>query len=87
MGTIVQPGDPNYALFFRATQTIQKVLVAVGFNNTMDVFEGHNTQVNYQAEADWALQLDHDMWNLDSEVWENLSGHPFLVDVDQSIQP
>lgn len=84
MGTIVRIGDPNYALFSKATQTIQRFLSTVGSNELMPVSEIQSGLSPNHAEDDWALQLDPDMWNLDSELWENLSGHPFLLNTHSS---
>jgi hypothetical protein len=86
MGTIVQPGDPNYALFSKATQTIQRCLDTVRFNEIIPTPEMRSGQLANHAEANWALRLSPDIWNLDFEVWENLSVHPFFSDIDAPVQ-
>ncbi|KAI9926297.1 hypothetical protein MW887_004061 [Aspergillus wentii] len=67
VGTIIRPGDPNYALLSKATQTIQKFLDSV-----------HSEMAPHAGSADWTAVLGQDAWDFEFAFWENLADHPLL---------
>ncbi|KAJ5540094.1 hypothetical protein N7504_000296 [Penicillium tannophilum] len=81
IGTIVRPGDPNYALLSKATQTIQRFL---------DSFHSDSGQAptdpgSHEEGAgndDWAALLSQDLWDFEAGFWQSLADHPALLAVD-----
>jgi hypothetical protein len=67
VGTIIRPGDPNYALLFKATQTIQRFLDSV-----------HSEVTLHRGNEDWAAFLSQDSWDFEFAFWENLADHHSL---------
>ena len=76
IGTIVKPGDPNYALLSKATATIQRFL---------DSFHSDGVQAPGAADEgneDWATFLSQDLWDFEAGFWQSLADHPSLLAVD-----
>lgn len=78
IGTIVRPGDPNYALLSRATQTIQRFLDSFHSDSAPQPPEtGHD-----DGNEDWAALLSQDLWDYEAGFWQSLADHPSLLAVD-----
>ncbi|KGO66932.1 Transcription factor, fungi [Penicillium expansum] len=79
-GSIVRPGDPTYALIYKATQTIEKFLDSMHREAAQPP-----TEVTSQMEGndDWAALFDQDVFDFETAFWQNLAGHPlFMVPED-----
>ncbi|KAJ5132889.1 hypothetical protein N7448_007047 [Penicillium atrosanguineum] len=78
IGTIVKPGDPNYALLSKATSTIQRFLDSFHSDAGQPVPEaGHE-----EGSDDWAALLSQDLWDLEAGFWRSLADHPSLLALD-----
>lgn len=87
-GTVVKPGDPNYALLLKAAQTINRFLDFIhdGGEDTQNA--PHAEQIP-QPQGDDSLfmpELDPDLWSSEPAFWEGLADHPFL-DVQFPLSP
>lgn len=94
IGTIVRPGDPNYALLSKATQTIQRFLDSFHadptphqqhqkqYQNplTRDVAPHHD-----EVSDDWAAFLEQDTWDFEAGFWQSLADHPSLLALDPTV--
>ena len=81
IGTIVRPGDPNYALLSKATQTIQRFLDS--FHS--DAAPGLVPEApgpHEEGGDDWAALLSQDLWDYEAGFWQSLADHPALLAVD-----
>lgn len=81
IGTIVRPGDPNYALLSRATQTIQRFLDSFHSDAAPGLVPeapGHHEE----GGDDWAALLSQDLWDYEAGFWQSLADHPALLAVD-----
>lgn len=81
IGTIVRPGDPNYALLSKATQTIQRFLES--FHS--DAVQGLQEPSHDEAGDDWAALLRQDLWDSEAGFWQSLADHPSLLAVDSPL--
>ncbi|KAJ5924695.1 hypothetical protein N7466_008882 [Penicillium verhagenii] len=82
IGTIVRPGDPNFALLSKATQTIQRFLDSFhsdGGHGAMDSQGGHEEGA---GNDDWSALLSQDLWDFEAGFWQSLADHPALLAVD-----
>lgn len=81
-GAVIQDGEPNFALFTRATQTIQSLL------DSLMVWRSTATAVDSQISwgagqpDDWGLCSDLDPWEFEMRFWANLAEHPTLLNQD-----
>ncbi|KKY13512.1 putative fungal specific transcription factor domain-containing protein [Diplodia seriata] len=78
-GVLIKAGEPNFALFTRATRTIQSLLDSLMvwrpdpdanadlLGCTADFLEGWQTQGGFEP------------WEFEQGFWEGLAGHPTLV--------
>jgi hypothetical protein len=83
VGSIVRRGDPNYALIFKATQTIERFLDSVHRDGIQTP-----TQVPSQpgeGSEDWAAFFSQDLCDFETDFWENLAYHPSLLASDASL--
>ncbi|KAJ5634219.1 hypothetical protein N7528_002061 [Penicillium herquei] len=81
IGTIVRPGDPNYALLSKATQTIQRFLDS--FHSDAVPGSGLEPQGHHEEGSDdWAALLSQDLWDYEAGFWQSLADHPALLAVD-----
>ncbi|KAJ5135766.1 uncharacterized protein N7515_005044 [Penicillium bovifimosum] len=82
VGSIVRRGDPNYALIFKATQTMERFLDSVHRDGIQTP-----TQVPQPGEGsdDWAAFFSQDMCDFETDFWENLAYHPSLLASDASL--
>ncbi|KAJ5155591.1 hypothetical protein N7492_008394 [Penicillium capsulatum] len=77
IGTIVKPGDPNYALLSKATATIQRFLDSFHSDVVAAPDPGHD-----DGNEDWAALLSQDLWDFEAGFWQSLADHPSLLVVD-----
>lgn len=77
-GAVIQGGEPNFALFTRATQTIQSLL------DSLMVWRSPGAPANVQPSLglneveDWGV-LGMDPWEFEFGFWANLAEHPTLI--------
>ncbi|KAJ5601544.1 ATP adenylyltransferase C-terminal [Penicillium lagena] len=94
IGTIVRPGDPNYALLSKATQTIQRFLDS--FQSDPTPHQQHQKQYQHsyprdvaphhdEASDDWAAFLEQDTWDFEAGFWQSLADHPSLLAMDPTV--
>ena len=69
-GTVVQREEPNDALIFKATQTIQRFLDYIHSEETTNVEA--QQQAPFQSNNDWLAQWDHEPRDFDIDFWEGL---------------
>jgi hypothetical protein len=90
LGAVIQKEDPDWALFARATSTIQSLLDTLmtgdsmgGFNNRNDV-----TSVQQQTSSmvnEWEAWIHAEPWDSEMDFWANLAEHPALQQADYEL--
>ena len=79
-GALIEAGEPNFALFNRATSTIQTLLDSLMAWGPPQAQANESQQnqapqiVNY-----WDPSINFDPWDFESDFWANLAEHPTLV--------
>ncbi|KAJ5643939.1 uncharacterized protein N7484_006446 [Penicillium longicatenatum] len=81
IGTIVRPGDPNYALLSKATQTIQRFLDSFHSDSGQAATDPRSHEEG-TGNDDWAALLSQDLWDFEASFWQSLADHPALLAVD-----
>ncbi|KAH7155805.1 hypothetical protein B0J13DRAFT_593801 [Dactylonectria estremocensis] len=78
-GAVIQAGEPNFALFTRATSTIQSLLDSI-MTWGQPRAEPLSTQVDPStAYIDrWDPCINFDPWEFEIDFWANLAEHPTL---------
>lgn len=78
-GAVIQAGEPNFALFTRATSTIQSLLDSV-MTWGQPRPETLNSQVDPPAQYmdRWGPCINFDPWEFEIDFWANLAEHPTL---------
>jgi hypothetical protein len=85
VGTIVRPGDPNFALLEKATRTIQRFL-DFGADTGVGSGEGSGVGAGVGDGGDeWAGGLGVDMWDFEAGFWQCLADHPFLGGIEPDL--
>lgn len=89
IGGLLQPGDPTYALLYRATSTIQSLLrstlsldgLLLGMRRTEQSEEGPSQQeMQLQTELiPFDLSTYPDLWGWEYGFWQDLGAHPSLL--------
>lgn len=87
---LIQAGEPNFALFGRATQTIQILLkFMMGGELAPKLPEAEPTPLPQHPNSDpieyWDPQISNDPWEFEIDFWANLAEHPSLQGVDHGI--
>ncbi|OBT83805.1 hypothetical protein VE02_08659 [Pseudogymnoascus sp. 03VT05] len=84
-GAFIQAGEPNFALFTRATQTIQILLnILMGGELGPKITEAEPTPLLPQQLPsdlpidDWDPWINNDPWKFEIDFWANLAAHPSL---------
>ncbi|KFY41746.1 hypothetical protein V495_04814 [Pseudogymnoascus sp. VKM F-4514 (FW-929)] len=84
-GAFIQAGEPNFALFTRATQTIQILLnILMGGELAPRIPEAEPTPLSPQNLPpdqpidDWDPWINNDPWEFEIDFWANLAEHPSL---------
>lgn len=83
VGTIVQPGDPNFALLSKAAQTIQRFLDSFHSDSFQELAVPE--QNRDEGGDDWAALLSQDLWDFEAGFWQSLADHPALLAVDSPL--
>lgn len=83
VGTIVKPGDPNFALLSKATRTIQRFLDSTHSDPAQPLPEVAGVEGN----DEWAALLSQDLWDFEAGFWESLADHPSLLAIEPSLPP
>ncbi|KAJ5748421.1 uncharacterized protein N7511_010117 [Penicillium nucicola] len=89
VGTIVRPGDPNFALLEKATSTIQRFLDS-GADTGIAGGEGGSAGVGGGGLGggdvdEWAGGLGVDLWDFEAGFWQSLADHPFLGGIEPGL--
>ena len=80
MGTLI-PSEPDYALFMKAAQIIQKTLDSVSSDESF-IHPVAATVLSARQTYDETLPTcEPDMWSFDFSLWDNLSDYPGLQGV------
>ncbi|KAJ5648456.1 hypothetical protein N7490_004828 [Penicillium lividum] len=82
IGTIVRPGDPNYALLSKATQTMQRFLDSFHSDSGQAPTDIQGAHEDGTGNDDWAALLSQDLWDFEAGFWQSLADHPALLAVD-----
>jgi hypothetical protein len=82
-GTVVRREEPNYALLFKATQTIQRFLDYIHSEESTN--DAAQQQVPLQSENDWLSQWDHVPRDFDIDFWEGLVDNLSLFNLNFSL--
>ncbi|OHE93140.1 hypothetical protein CORC01_11552, partial [Colletotrichum orchidophilum] len=75
-GAWIQAGEPNFALFTRATGTIQTMLDSL--LAARPTAEEVQTSDDAPVEV-WEPYANHQLWDFEMEFWSNLAEHPTLL--------
>ncbi|KFY86638.1 hypothetical protein V500_07501 [Pseudogymnoascus sp. VKM F-4518 (FW-2643)] len=87
-GAFIQAGEPNFALFSRATQTIQILLnIMMGGELAPKLPEAEPTplpqHLNSDPIEDWDPWISNDPWEFEIDFWANLAAHPSLQGIGE----
>ncbi|KXH34928.1 hypothetical protein CSIM01_01964 [Colletotrichum simmondsii] len=75
-GAWIQAGEPNFALFTRATGTIQTMLDSLLAARP----SAEQVQTTNIATLEvWEPYSNHQLWDFEMEFWSNLAEHPTLL--------
>lgn len=72
-GAWIQAGEPNFALFARATRTIQSLLDSLLAARSPQSF-------SQDADAAWNPYANSQLWEFELDFWANLAEHPNLIE-------
>ncbi|CAJ0552307.1 Ff.00g062860.m01.CDS01 [Fusarium sp. VM40] len=72
-GAWIQAGEPNFALFARATRTIQSLLDSLLAARSPQTF-------SHDADAAWNPYANSQLWEFELDFWANLAEHPNLIE-------
>lgn len=79
-GSIVRPGDPNYALISKATHTIDKFLDSV---HREGIVAPRAVTSRAEGNDDWSSLFGQDLLcDFEADFWQNLAEHPSLLPQD-----
>ncbi|PTB70298.1 hypothetical protein BBK36DRAFT_1164847 [Trichoderma citrinoviride] len=79
IGSWIQPGEPNFALFSQATRTIQSLLDSL---TALKVPSGANDSqqlLSTDPADNWDPYINSQSWELEMDFWASLAEHPTLV--------
>ncbi|KAJ4135275.1 hypothetical protein NW768_004897 [Fusarium equiseti] len=76
VGAIVRAGEANFALFSRATRTMQSLLnsLAGGASQQTELQEVNNGNLTSELQ----LFANVEPWDFELDFWANLADHPVL---------
>ncbi|KAJ5496528.1 hypothetical protein N7463_008515 [Penicillium fimorum] len=79
IGAWIQAGEPNFALFTRATQTIRSLLDSLtAWKPHTELCNSHQNE-NTDLTEDWNAFIDSQPWEFEMDFWANLAEHPTLI--------
>jgi hypothetical protein len=79
IGSWIQPGEPNFALFSQATRTIQSLLDSL---TALKVPSGPNDSqqlLGSEVADNWDPYINSQSWELEMDFWASLAEHPTLA--------
>ncbi|KAL6856629.1 hypothetical protein J3F83DRAFT_752239 [Trichoderma novae-zelandiae] len=79
IGSWIQPGEPNFALFSQATRTIQSLLDSL---TALKVPSGANDSqqlLGSDVADNWDPYINSQSWELEMDFWASLAEHPTLI--------
>ncbi|PWY92640.1 hypothetical protein BO70DRAFT_367708 [Aspergillus heteromorphus CBS 117.55] len=76
-GSIVRPGDPNYALISKATHTIDRFLDSVHREGALH--DPARVSSRVEEGGDWAALFSQDLYDFEAAFWQNVADHPSLL--------
>ncbi|KAJ3543636.1 hypothetical protein NM208_g3469 [Fusarium decemcellulare] len=76
-GAWIQAGEPNFALFSRATQTIQSLLDSLLSAKSQPLELTHG--ISHDAIEGWEPCVNSQYWDFEMDFWANLAEHPTLL--------
>lgn len=79
VGAWIQPGDPNFALFTRATKTIQSLLDSLISWQTNPVPAQSEQPMNVNFMGDLDPSFNFQSWEFEMNFWTDLAEHPTLL--------
>jgi hypothetical protein len=87
IGAVIQAGEPNFALFTRATRTIQSLLDTLMASEFPARLPSRlpeaepilpQQHLNFDLLEDWDPWINADPWEFESDFWTTLAEHPSL---------
>lgn len=75
-GAWIQAGEPNFALFTRATRTIQSLL------DSLLTARPHASKIpglDSSLIGEWDPYANSQLWDFEMDFWANLAEHPTLL--------
>ncbi|CAH0005360.1 unnamed protein product [Clonostachys byssicola] len=79
VGAWIQPGDPNFALFTRATKTIQSLLDSLISWQTNPAPAQSEQPMNENFMGDLDPSFNFQSWEFEMNFWTDLAEHPTLL--------
>lgn len=79
IGAWIQAGEPNFALFTRATRTIQSLLDSLtAWTPQVGLYSSHQNQ-DTGLTADWNTFINSQPLEFEMDFWASLAEHPTLL--------
>ncbi|KAM0333956.1 hypothetical protein ACHAQA_000974 [Verticillium albo-atrum] len=79
IGVLIQAGDPNFALFTRATQTMQSLLDSLLVSRFPIAAQNQPPNVGIALPEQWDPNNTLDPWEFEHGFWAYLAEHPTLL--------
>jgi hypothetical protein len=93
LGAVIHAGEPNFALFSRATSTIQSLLDALmapmqqwELPQAEPIAPQQQQQLSFDPIENWDPWVDTEPWEFEIDFWANLGKHPSLQATGQDIR-
>jgi hypothetical protein len=91
LGAVIHAGEPNFALFTRATRTIQSLLDTVMVPVSQrelpqSVPTTPQQQLNFESTENWDPWVNAEPWEFEIDFWANLGKHPSLQVTRQDVR-
>ncbi|KAL7815928.1 hypothetical protein V8C44DRAFT_323393 [Trichoderma aethiopicum] len=79
IGSWIQPGEPNFALFSQATRTIQSLLDSLTALKVPSGASDSQQLLGTDGTDNWDPYINSQSWELEMDFWASLAEHPTLV--------
>ncbi|KAL6874613.1 hypothetical protein HDV57DRAFT_237261 [Trichoderma longibrachiatum] len=79
IGSWIQPGEPNFALFSQATRTIQSLLDSLTALKVPSEASDSQQLLGTDGTDNWDPYINSQSWELEMDFWASLAEHPTLV--------